>query len=479
LIPTRQASRAIVRRKNLIGAGGPGADTIHPGSYSLPASFTQGARRYRSRAGLVFDNVALGWRLQGALDVSVLGSSLNEIVRRHEPLRTAVRRIGGEVRQVVSPSPHLQLEFADYSRLSARRRRAVVAEKSREDAALPFHLDAQDPLRATLLRVAAEEQVLLVTVNHACWDGASTNIFLSELEQVYASFQAGRRAPLAEIDVQFGDYITWLGDVYRELSAHSPQASVFPIDNLNGSKAIGNAAGRNLLRRRLPDLAPATARGLQGLAAAGEGTLATLLLTAFAMSLSRLTTRDEVTIAVVVGNRDRSEAKAIIGSLASYVFVSMNIEPGSRSLAQAHDAVRRRYVEAQASRRPLAQLVPHGPAGVCPRDGTDAQSPVFDIIFNFIAESTPVQRQLGSVLLSHFDRPAASALPGDSYWHRSALILNVFRSHGGGLGGHLIHDPAVIDPADAEKLLAVFRRLLDAVPDEQVTGPRGRGASDA
>lgn len=469
-----------MRRENPIGAPGPRADRIRPGSYSLPASFTQGARQHRSRAGLVFDNVALGWRLQGPLDVSILESSLNEIVRRHEPLRTAVRRIGDEVRQVVSPSPHLQLELAGYGGLPVHRRRAAVAEKSLEDAAQPFHLGAQNPLRATLLREAAEEHVLLVTVNHAYWDGASTNIFLSELQQLYAAFQASRRPPLGEIEVQFGDYIAWLGDVYNELPANSPQASVFPIANLDGTKTIRNAAGRTLSRRRLPALSPATARGLHGFAAASEGTLATLLLTAFAMSLSRMTTRNQVTIAVVVGNRGRSEAKAIIGSLASYVFVSMSVEPGSRSLAQAHDSVRTRYVEAQARRLPLAQLVPHGPAGVCPRDDTDPQTPVFDVIFNFIADSTPVQRHMGSVLLSHFDRPAPSVLPGDSYWHRSPLILNVSRSHDGELGGHLIHDPAVVESEDVEKLLAGFRRLLDAAPQaEHLTrrgGRRARGA---
>ena len=120
-----------------------------------------------------------------------LEQSLSEILRRHEALRTTFRTIGGQPVQVVSPAHPLHVPMVDLTRLSGPARQAEALRLASDEAGRPFHL-AHGPLfRATLLKLDAEEHLLLITVHHIVSDGWSTDVLLRELETLYAAFAAG------------------------------------------------------------------------------------------------------------------------------------------------------------------------------------------------------------------------------------------------------------------------------------------------
>ena len=148
-------------------------------------------------------------RLSGRLSAEALEQSLSEILRRHEALRTTFRTIGGQPVQVVSPAHPLHVPMVDLTRLSEPVRQAEALRLASDEAGRPFHLVHGPLFRATLLKLDAEEHLLLVTVHHIVSDGWSTGVLLRELETLYAAFASGRPSPLPALPIQYGDFAVW------------------------------------------------------------------------------------------------------------------------------------------------------------------------------------------------------------------------------------------------------------------------------
>src|SRR5206468_3089700 len=169
-----------------------------------PASFAQ--RRLwlvdRLEPGSAAYNVPAFWRLRGALDAAALGRALSTVVARHEALRTTFAERGDEPVQVVAPPAPLSLVPEDLSQAEAGR---VAAD----EAARPFDLAAGPLLRVRLLRLAADDHVLLLTVHHAVCDGWSLGVVCGELAALYDAERSGAGAALPPLAVQYGDYAAW------------------------------------------------------------------------------------------------------------------------------------------------------------------------------------------------------------------------------------------------------------------------------
>ncbi|HEX5914909.1 MAG TPA: condensation domain-containing protein, partial [Rubrobacter sp.] len=130
-------------------------------------------------------------RLRGPLDPSILERSLNEIVRRHEVLRTRYPARAGSPWQEVIPAQRVHLPLVDLSRLPAVERDAQAKDLADREFRRPFDLSQGLPLRARLLRLALEEHVLLLVIHHIAFDGWSTQVLLRELGALYQAFIAG------------------------------------------------------------------------------------------------------------------------------------------------------------------------------------------------------------------------------------------------------------------------------------------------
>ena len=183
----------------------------------LPLSFAQQRLWFLDQLepGNPFYNITKAVRLTGSLNADALEKSLNEVVRRHEALRTTFPAVGGSGVQRITPSMTLALSFKDFSELSPAQRDAQVLQTASE-AARAMDL-ARGPLfRAVLLRLGEEEHVLVLTMHHIISDGWSMGVFIREMATIYEAYAGNQPSPLPEMPFQYADFAHWQRNWLKE-----------------------------------------------------------------------------------------------------------------------------------------------------------------------------------------------------------------------------------------------------------------------
>ena len=267
----------------------------------------------------VFYNVSSALRLRGDLNVKALEQSLGEITRRHEVLRTTFPEVGGRPVQVISPARKLSLPVVELGGLAAGAREAEVTRLAGEEARRPFDLARGPLLRAKLLRLGAEEHVVLFTMHHIVSDGWSVSVLVREVAALYRAFSSGAAAPLAELPVQYADYAAWqrerlqgealenLLSYWKRQLAGAPPALELPTDRPRAAtQSFNSDAEQRLLSNEL------TGR-LKELCRRQNSTLFMALLAAFAALLYRHTGKDDIVVGAPIANRNRAETEGLIG----------------------------------------------------------------------------------------------------------------------------------------------------------------------
>ena len=182
---------------------------------TFPLSFAQQRLWFLDKLepGLSVYNVPEAMRLKGLLDVCALEQSINEIVQRHEILRTTFVGVNGEPLQAVAPSLTLNIAIEDLSRLPVGQRDNLARDRVSDEANRPFNLESGPLLRLCLFRLAEDEHILLINMHHIVSEGGwSMGVFLRELNVLYDAFVAGQPSPLPELEIQYGDYTVWQRD---------------------------------------------------------------------------------------------------------------------------------------------------------------------------------------------------------------------------------------------------------------------------
>jgi hypothetical protein len=154
-------------------------------------------------------NIPAAVRLTGSLDVAALEQSLNEIVLRHEALRTTFGMVSGEPIQVIAPVKALTLPLVDLRSLPEATHQAEVERLATSEAQQPFDLAMGPLLRATLLHLGEAEHVLLLTMHHIVSDGWSMGVLIRELAALYEAFSSGKPSPLPQLPIQYADFAHW------------------------------------------------------------------------------------------------------------------------------------------------------------------------------------------------------------------------------------------------------------------------------
>lgn len=157
-------------------------------------------------------NASFRWRFDGALDTSILERTFNEIVRRHEVLRSTFNETDGGSVQLVAPDLLLHLVETDLRSLPPAMRDNEMERLCTAEARTPFDLRTGPLLRIGLLRMADEHYVFTLTLHHIICDGWSIGIIMDELHQIYASLAEGRKIDVPELAIQYGDYVVWQRD---------------------------------------------------------------------------------------------------------------------------------------------------------------------------------------------------------------------------------------------------------------------------
>ena len=296
-----------------------GEETREP--FVVPASFAQQRLWFINQfePGSPVYNVSQAYRVKGRLDVAALESSLNEIVQRHESLRTTFALENGEPVQVIAPRLELALPVLNLEAWAADEGAAEVLELARGEAQRPFDLERGPLLRASLLRLGEEEHVFLLIMHHIVVDEWSMEVFFHELEVIYGATIEGRPSPLSELPVQYADFAVWQwewlqGEVFEEQLAYwkrklagLPPALELPADHPRPPAQSFRGARQ---ARMLP---ASLLTSLQTLSQQEGSTLFMTLLAAFKVLLYRYTGLDDIAVGTATSNRALVELEGLIG----------------------------------------------------------------------------------------------------------------------------------------------------------------------
>ncbi|HET6765473.1 MAG TPA: condensation domain-containing protein, partial [Longimicrobiaceae bacterium] len=297
-----------------------------PRDGALPLSFAQERLWFVEslQRGLPVYNMPMVVRLRGPLRTDALRAALVEVVRRHEPLRTTFARHEGLPVQVIHPAGAFDLPVHDLSSLPADE--AAVAERAlaTEEGSRAFDLETGPLFRAGLIRRAADEHVLLITMHHIISDGWSMGVFFREVETLYEAFTENRPSPLEPLPVQYADFAAWQrgwlhGErVERQVSYWRGKLGGAPALDLPTDRprpAVQSYRGdRHLFR-----IAPELTADLGALSRRQGGTLFMTLLAAFKVLLWRYAGQDDVVVGSPIAGRSRPELEGLIGFFVNTV----------------------------------------------------------------------------------------------------------------------------------------------------------------
>jgi amino acid adenylation domain-containing protein len=265
-----------------------------------------------------FYNVPAATRLKMPLDPAVVRATLNEIVRRHEALRTSIREIDGSPVQVIAPQVEIPFTFRDLQHMPAAERERQAFRLATEDARAPFDLRGHPLLRAGILRLGPEDHVFLLNFHHIAADGWSMGVLVKEFQQIYHAFAQGRPSPLPELPIQYADFAAWqremltTGRFEQQMSFWTQQLSSLPTLELPCDFPRREVQGFEGETQYFIFPARLT-RDLREFARAHSVTLFQLLFAGFNALLQRYTGQDEIVIGEPIANRNHVELEPLIG----------------------------------------------------------------------------------------------------------------------------------------------------------------------
>ena len=258
-------------------------------------------------------------KLTGRLNVVALETSLNEIVRRHEVLRTSFRAVDGQPVQANAPSLALKMPIVDLSCLSLEERKNEAQRLATKEAQRPFDLSRLPLVRATLLKLGEQEYILLLTMHHIIFDGWSMGVLLRELAKIYEAFSTGKPSPFPELPIQYADFAHWQQqrlqenlleselDYWKEqLSGDLPVLDL-PTDRPRAAVQTNRGARQEIL------LSQNLSQSLKDLSRTEGVTLFMTLLAAFQILLHRYTGQEDIIVGAPIAGRDRIEIENLIG----------------------------------------------------------------------------------------------------------------------------------------------------------------------
>jgi amino acid adenylation domain-containing protein len=327
-------------------------------------------------------NVPLSFRLRGALDVAALKRSLSELVRRHEILRTNIHTVDGEPTQVIRAGEPVALPLTDLSEIPEAGRELRARECAARAGAQPFHLDRDPLLRASLLRLAGQEYVLLLTLHHTVIDGWSAGLMLNELQKLYQGFSAGKPIHLPDLPLQYADYAAWQreymeGEALEKQLAHwrkqlagIPSSLELPTARARPAMQTFQGADEfRIIPREVLD-------GLRKLGMEQGCTLFMTLLGAFDVLLARYTGQEDIVVGSAIAGRNRAEFENLIGFFINTLVLRTDLS-GNPKFQELLGRVRETSIRAYAHQEvPFEKLVEElSPA----RD--PSRTPLFQVMF--------------------------------------------------------------------------------------------------
>ena len=424
--------------------------------FLIPASFPQQELWLVDKLAGTTVNYIISrmFRLQGRLDIGCLEAAINEIIRRHETLRTFFAEQNGKPVQVIQSSLSIPLTTVDFRGYPEQRRASEVARLVQANVGTSFNLERLPLLRFQLLRLGEEEYIFLLAFHHIIYDGWSMDVFARELSALYRAFSQGQPSPVPELPIQYADYAVWQreqlqGEVMEKLLAYwkARLAGVptleLPTDRPRPAVQSFRGATRQF------SLPSDLAEGLNALSRCEGVTLFMTLAAAFQVLLHRYSAQDDIAIGTPSAGRSCLELEGLIGFFVNTLVLRADLssDPGFRELlAQVREVALGAYTNQDM---PFEKLV----EALNPQRDP-SRNPLFQVMFAL--QNAPDDKlQLNEI--------TAEIIPVDNRTTQFDLTLDLFETADGGLSGGVEYAIDLFDAATIGRLISHFHTLLEGI----------------
>ncbi|HEY9781103.1 MAG TPA: amino acid adenylation domain-containing protein [Leptolyngbyaceae cyanobacterium] len=426
--------------------------------FIFPASFAQQRLWFLNRLapGNPFYNVSAAIRLTGQLNITALEQTFEEIVRRHEVLRTTFEMVEGELNQVVGEGVNVSLSVIDLGYLAKIEREAAARQQAIAFSQRPFDLTADLLLRVTLFQLDPGDRILLLNLHHIIADGWSIGILVREIGILYTAFNAGEPSPLPDLPIQYADFAHWQrqwlqGEVLEsQLSywrSHLADLTILnlPTDRPRRANQTYQGATQNL------ELSNSLTASLEALSQQQGVTLFMTLLAAFQTLLYRYTGQSDIAVGSPIANRNRAELEPLIGFFVNSLVLRTNLS-GNPTFRQLLARVREVTLEAYAHQDlPFEKLVQE-----LHPERDPSRHPLFQVAIAL--QNTPISAlELPGLALNQFEF--------DNGTSKLDLEFHLWQSPEK-LKGQVIYSTDLFDCTTITRMLGHFQTLLEGIVAE-------------
>ncbi|MDP1666746.1 MAG: amino acid adenylation domain-containing protein [Methylobacter sp.] len=427
----------------------------------LPASYAQQRLWFLDRllgaSGLY--NIPWAIQLNGSLNTSALQQSLNEIVARHEVLRTCFVEQDGELLQIIRASMPFECALVTLPTYPQENRDSEIQRLLHTESHKPFNLKETPLIRALLFKISEQEHILLVIIHHIVSDGWSMAVFRQELASLYCAFSQNKSAYLPELPVQYADYSVWQrewlqGEVLeRQLSYWKTQLADLTVLELPTDKPRPKQPSYQGAQEVI-QLSAALAQGLKDLSRQQNVTLFMTLLAAFQVLLHRYSGQEDIVVGTAIAGRNLQETENLIGSFVNTLALRTDVS-GKPSFRQLLSRVREVCLSAYAHQDlPFEKLVAELPVQ---RDMS--RNPLFQVMM--VLQSTALQdMQLPGLTITDLTVTNETA--------KFDLTLSLVE-HRDGLTGTIEYRTDLYNPETITRLGSHFQTLLEAIVEHPET----------
>jgi acyl carrier protein len=435
-------------------------------THLFPLSYAQEQLWFldRLQPGSDFYNVALAWRIKGDVDIPLLESSLKEVVRRHEALRTCfvVAGNGMPKQKVVSDAVQLPLVRFDLTGIEAAEKERHAKRILAEEGAKPFVLSQMPLWRGALLRMQQNDLILGLTLHHIVCDDWSFGVLWKELSNLYQAFENGGPSPLPDLGMQYKDYALkqreWMRSAkFREQMEYwkrqlkgMPEVLSLPTDHPRPETQ--RFRGRIELR----DMRIGLLESLNALSRQEKGSLFITLMAACQVLLLRYSGQEDFAVGTVIANRNRRETQNLIGFFLSTLVIRANLQ-GQPTFREVLRRTREATLGAFANQEvPFEKLVEE----LAPNRDV-SRAPLFQVAFTLVS-TPPARLELGRAESSEVtvDMDTSKfdlAMVVDEGKHSATVALN--------------YNTDLFEAETIRRMLAYYEHLLEGIvadPDQPV-----------
>jgi aspartate racemase len=399
----------------------------------------------------------MAFRFVGSLDVAALEHAFNEILRRHDVLRTTFAVVNDEPVQIIAPPVPLTLDVRLMPGSDDTGRRAEAMSFAVGEASAPFDLGQGPLLRFHLLRVNTVEHLLLIVIHHSIFDGWSVGVFLDELRSLYGAFMKSLPSPLEDPPIQYGDFAVWQRgylsgtvldrqlEYWKSRLAGCAGVLELPGDRLASSARSGRGGDH---RVTYPE---ALSHGLRQLSRDNGVTLFMTLAAAFGVFLHRMTGSDDILMGTPVAGRARPDLERLIGFFVNTLVLRADLS-GDPLFPDLLHRVRETALGAFANQDlPFERLV-----GELHPERVPGRSPLIQVMF-------ALQNAPASGL--EFPGLAVTGVELSSGTSKFDLTLTMTDAPGG-LEASFEYAADLFEPATIDRMAERFRVLLEGIVGE-------------